>query len=296
MRHFRFLPSCVFLGWLNCACDTSPQAQLPQGRSSSGSVGENSVTEGMLALWSEADQTIISDLVSDTLLSLESRASEPHRAAVIERAVLSRILIEDLRSKSLNDAAPKQAEIDKTIREQWLRFARPRAVRSVVVRVPVPTMVNDEPYRLLAEELRAASVGAHNIEGLLAQQATVETRLTVQRMRMPPVASDGRVVPMISQDHEVKQVEAPFAQTVSSLNTGELSPVFATSDAYQFVFATEVIDARTSDDEQSRKELAYRVAARRLKPELSQITHAKTSKVTYSTKDVAALLKLIWRE
>ena len=158
-------------------------------------------------------------------------------------------------------------------------------------------MVRDEPYRRLADDLRAASEGAHNIEGLLAQQVEVKSNLEVQRMRLPPVASDGRVVPMISQDREVQQVDVRFAQVVTSLHSpGELSPVFATSDAYQFVFATEIIDELKADDVESRTEIAYRVAALRLKPELSQITHATPSKVVYSSKDVAALLKLIWRE
>lgn len=299
MSPFQAILSCALLGGASFACDQSTQAQLLEQRAPTelAQVGDQGISQAMLDLWPEHDETRVSALVSDTLLSLEAKASEAHRATVIERAAFSRALIESLRSQTLNKKAPTQTEIDLEMRDNWLRFARPRAVRSVVIRVPVPALVRDEPYQRLADELRAASDGAHNIEGLLAQQMTVTSGLEIQRMRMPPVASDGRVVPMISQDKEVQQVDPRFAQIVSSLRSpGELSSVFATSDAYQFAFATEIIDELKADDVESRTEIAYRVAARRLKPTLSQITHTKASKVVYSTKDVTALLKLIWRE
>jgi len=302
VRSASFLAGCctLALGWmLGChEADHVPKASSALQEGTLARVGPLEITRGMLKLWSPpSDPPALDGLVTDGLFALESRARTAHRAVAVERGALARALVEHLRTESLLAHPPRPEELKRVTGDNWLRFDRPRAVRTVVIRVPVPPMADDTKYRAVADQLRAAAQGSYNVESLLQKVSTVTTDVEVQRMRLPPLAADGRVVPMLPQDHEMQRVEPKLARIVSGLLApGELSEVFSMSDAYQFVLATEVIEASLPADQKAQHALQQLVAAQRVKPTLLQITEKRKAKALYSQKDVPALLKLVWRE
>ena len=261
-------------------------------------VGPVTIGEELFALWPEDQAPRLDAMVNDTLLALESTRRAPHRATVLERATSSRALLEALREEAATRAPPSQQELSREKARNWVRFDRPRAVRSVIVRIPVPEMADDGPYKALAMQLRAAAESAHNVEGLLGAVGSVKTEFEVQGMRMPPVAAGGRVVPMLPQDHEMERVEPSVAAEITALQSpGDLTGVFPSETAYQFALATEIIEPSHSDKERIEEELVQLVLAERVKPQLAELTGAKTkaAAVTFSKKDVPALLRMVGR-
>jgi len=286
----------VSLGGLACdpvtlppPADSSPEVVAQ--------VGRLSVTQDMLRLFDVRDEALLRGLVSDSLLAQAASGTDSGRSAVVERGVLGRALIEHLRDQTLRERAPSKDERAQVIAEQWVRLDRPRAVRTVVFRVPVPELADDAPYRELAEKLQAAAVGSLNLETALERTSAVETKLQFERVRMPPVAADGRVVPQNAMDRGMTQVDPQYAEQACALQApAEVSPVFALRDAYQFLFSTEIIEAVSADGEAQRREVELRVAERRVAPELARIEANGKKLLKWSGKDVPALLKLVWRE
>lgn len=286
------------LGLYCCACDATT-APAPT-RSSPGvvaQVGGLSVTQDMLRLFEAPDEALLLGLVNDSLFAQEASRTDTARAQVVERAVLGRAMIEHLRDQTLQERAPTEDERAQVIAEQWVRLDHPRAVRTVVFRVPVPDLADDAPYRALAEKLQAAATGSLNLETALERTSAVDAGLPFERVRMPPVAVDGRVVPQNAMDQEMTRVDPEYAAHACALNApAEVSPVFALRDAYQFLFSTEIVEAVSPDGAAQRREVEFRVAERRIAPELAQLETKGKKLLTWSEKEVPALLKLVWRE
>lgn len=287
----------LYVGGGSCmACtETPPQAAL--GPDVVAGVGALAVTRGMVQLFDAHGEELIDGLVRDTLFAQESAATAGDRASVIERGVLSRALVETMRDRALQAAPPTEEESKQIVAEQWLRFDRPRAVRTVAIRVPVPEMADDALYQAAAEKLRQASLGTLNLETLLERTQAVEVQVEVQRVRMPPVAADGKVVPEDAMDHDLTQVEREFAEQANLLSApADITPVFALKDAFQFLFATEIIEPFKMDAAEQRREVQLRVGQSRISPQLAEIVAAGKARLEWSTKDVPALLKRVWRE
>jgi len=286
------------VGVLCAACDQPGSPKVANlAPDAVAQVGELPITQDMLRLFAVADESLLRGLVSDALLAQEVTSVDTQRRSVIERAVLGRAVIERLRDQSLLEHPATQDERARVIAEHWVRLDRPRAVRTVVFRVPVPDLADDAPYRELAEKLRAAALGSLNLETALQRTSAVETGLVVERVRMPPVAADGRVIPQNAMDHGMTQVDPQYAQQACALQApAELSPVFALREAYQFVFSTEVIEGVSPTGAQQRREVELRVGEQRAQPTLAQIQAAGKKSLKWSEKDVPALLKLVWPE
>jgi hypothetical protein len=302
LRIDRGLASTVFMFFAALGCQNLPTPTGSQSRSATEGAAltqaERQARREMSELWASPAPHLDDNLIADSLLAEASRQAYPARAAVIERATLGRALVEAMSKSTLRANPPQQQETLQVRSLHWLLLDRPRAVRTAVVRVPVPEMASDQKYQQLAQELRTAAQNAHNIEGLLQSLAGVQTTLEVQRMRMPPVAADGRVVPLLPQDYElnIERVAPEFAQQASALiEAGQLSSVFASSDAYQFLFCEEIIDATHWDSQEKSQQVERLVAKGRIQSELAQISTMDPARVRWSTKEVPALLKLVWR-
>ncbi len=296
----RRLSFCLALLLLSCnggskGSETHDAAKLGAGVLAR--VGPLSIGQDEWGILKQGATVDLEVLVSDTLLSLESTRLSPHRAAVIRRAGRARALMEELERATLRATPLSSSELDSVRDEYWLRFDRPRAVRSAVIRVPVPALADDAPYRDLAARLHAAASETHNLQGLLLALDRVDTDLEVQRMRMPPVAADGRVVPILPQDHEMERVQPSLAEHVSALQQpGEVSPIFAGPDSYQFVFAIEIIEEERASGESARQQMRKLALARRLKEPLAGIKDVQKANLSYSRKELGALLGLVWRK
>ena len=85
MLSVRALFSCALLSGTSLGCEVSSHVPPPEQHELAGvaQVGDQRINQAMLDLWTEHNETRISALVGDTLLALESKATQPHRAAVI---------------------------------------------------------------------------------------------------------------------------------------------------------------------------------------------------------------------
>ncbi len=191
-------------------------------------------------------------IVGDALLAAELDESRPATARVVERGVLARALFDELLSASAK-GDPTHAELARAARRKWLEVARPRAVRTADVLVPVApldSLERIEAAKELAERMREVAQGIHDPDGFAdAVRSVPANDFEVVVRGLPPVAADGRVVPTGLLDQgQIPGVDADFAKAAHELTeAGQLSPVVETRQGFHLILAIEVLPERRLD-------------------------------------------------
>jgi DNA-binding transcriptional regulator YdaS (Cro superfamily) len=281
------------------ACARKQETSLQDSRlgpNSFARVGAQQLDVALLADPQRPARELSQAVISDALLSLHAEKTLPQHRPAVERAVLGRVMVEELRRQATGGLAPSQATLEAQREANWMLFDRPRAVRVGEIFVPVPELAPEAKYKALAEELHSAAASAHHLEDVLEAIDSVKTDIEIVRRRVPPVAADGRVVRMLPQDEQWDRVERRFAETVTQLQApGDVGQVFATEGGFSFAYVIEVIPALRPTDEEVRDQLIKHEAAPTVKREMRRIIDQGQANVKRSTGDISPYLELVWR-
>jgi hypothetical protein len=229
---------------------------------------------------------------------LQNRSPSAYRA--VERGVLVRRLLEDVSKKALDERPLSQEERAGVIHTNWQLFDAPRAVRSAEVFLPVRLVESTDSALSRVTRLREGALGALSIEDLARriQAAAQEIGSHVSARRLPPLASDGRVVVRNPSD-DPKIVLAPeMLSAISQLGRpGEVTPIVPSESGFHFFYAVEVLGSEAPPTEPSDSSLAPLVAAERAAAPLKRLreTLRKSTELARNS-NVEALLDRIGRE
>jgi hypothetical protein len=152
---------------------------------------------------------------------------------------------------------------------------------------------------LLAESVAAAVKGlteptqfglrASELKGTVPD---IELRLE----ELPPVASDGRTVPLVATDPPAATFDMDFATAATKLQAaGDQSPVVESRFGFHVILAIEVIPEKRVDEAMRRELFSSEAFAVRAAPELgSTLTRLRTSTPTEIVRDVDQLTLEAW--
>lgn len=235
------------------------------------------------------------DVVTDTLLSVEARLREPHLASVVERAVLARAQRESIRRDLRASAPPSDADIRRALESNWLLYDRPRAVRALVVRLVVPELGRDEPYRLEANRIADECAGLTFASAIVDCVAEGTPRGEI--LRLPPIDEKGRSVPLHASDRSLMVPAANMAKEIGRLERpGSTTSVHPGHDDYQVAIALDVILADPFDTAEEKEALIAGILSPEVARRADAIVAEGNSRVERTKKDQAALLRLVWRQ
>lgn len=295
----RAVPPYCLIGLILVAChlEGEPTLQstgLPEGAEAR--VGSDLLySDEMKAVSATPGSERAQALVMDTLLAVESRAREPHRASVIERAVLARALRESIRRELRQSVPPTAADIQRALESNWLLYDRPRSVRAAVVRWVVPRLAREEPYaqeaQRVAETCRGLSVASAIVECVGEGEPRGEV------LRAPPLDERGRRVPSYASDQTLPAPVGDFAQAIGRLEApGATTPVHSGQEDYQVGIALDIIPADPVDTDAEREALIAGILSPQVTERVEVIASDGRSMVKRTHKDQAALLRLVWRQ
>jgi hypothetical protein len=210
-------------------------------------------------------------LVNDALLAQGARELLPPGVlAAVERSVLARALIEDLRSTA-RSSPPLESEAAAVEREHWVALDRPESAEVVHAVVLVDAPEQKPEARQVAEAIRQAVAGAKSAEEFLEMARGVPHQgLRVQAESLPPVTGDGRTVQLDSAEAELSAPQAPkfdeeFARVANSLKEpGELSPVSETRFGYHVLRLERRHEAHRAGAEERQAFITREVTLARL--------------------------------
>lgn len=236
------------------------------------------------------------DVLFDQVLAEEARHRFPHRARAIERAVLSRAWLTDVRRHVLDQAPPTQQALEAQRARNWMRFDRPRAVRSVSVFVPIAELAPEHGPRAFIEELHHAARGQPDLDSLSQALARIEKAYDFYPKRMPPVAADGRVVPIATGDQAVETVWLEYARVVARLEApGAVTELVSLESGFVFGWAEEIIPARIVPVNEALDQLRKEIAAPAVAQRSEALIQAEKPGVRWGSKDLGSLLGTVWR-
>jgi hypothetical protein len=299
------LPSLILglcLGPLACgsgATESPPTTDIPA--SAFALVGDEALHRTLLdrAVAENESSQIVAEkaqwILRNELFRKEAERLDPHRTSVVRRAVLARRLIEQTEGQVSESARPGQLELEQEYRRRWLDYDRPRAVRTVQVLFAVPPLAPDQAILEKAQRVREAVRGAHNLEEFAARaRPLIGEDKEVFSYDMPPLATDGRIVPSLPQDFQVEGISEILARAAGSLeNPGEISDVVGSEYGFHIFFATEVIPEQRVPFDAVTAELERAVLGERVRQELDKISKNGRVPVERRREDISRLLTLV---
>ncbi len=237
-------------------------------------------------------------IVHDALLAQKARSDQDHALPPIERGVLSRALVEELEQQALSGRPPTQAELDAHRKRNWLFLDRPRAVRAYEAVIAVENPLQDTEAFALAERVRAIALETHYLGDFVTRMDELaKDHPNLSHDELPPVAQDSRVVPVLPQDTRFKNAPEFYGPALAKLQeAGDVSEIVGSPGGYHVLIAGEIIPALRPSDEQVMLELRKGVAGMRYAPELERIKQEGKKGVVYPQRDIAPILRLVWRK
>ncbi len=237
-------------------------------------------------------------IVHDALFAQEARSEHDDAVSPIERGVLSRALVEELEQQALSGRPPSQAELDAHRKRNWLFLDRPRAVRAYEAVIEVENILQDAEAFALAERVRSIALETHYLGDFATRMDELaKEHPNLSHDELPPVAQDSRVVPVLPQDTRFKNAPEFYGPALAKLQeAGDVSEIVGTPTGYHVLIAGEIIPALRPSDEQVMLELRKGVAGLRYAPELERIKQEGKKGVVYPQRDIAPILRLVWRK
>lgn len=224
----------------------------------------------------------------------------PSAARAVTRAVLAREFMESWRASMLARGPVEPEEAETATSSAWLELKRPRAVRAAEIFLRVRLLESDEKARAKMEKIRERVSEADSTVqfGELATEAAKELDAEIAGRIWPPVAADGRVVPVGLGDDPGERVPEEIVRAATALTEpGEKSPVVGTAGGYHLLIAHEIIPERIASDAELSELVRPLVAADRGRAELENLKRELRSRTpVVLSEQRASLLKLIGRK
>lgn len=232
-----------------------------------------------------------------------ARAMEEERPSAtraVTRAVLARQFMEAWTESVLARGPVLPREIEAATESAWLELKRPRAVRAAEIFLPVRLLESDEKARAQMEQIRERVGPADSTVrfGELATEAAVELGVEISGRMWPPVAADGRVVPVGLGDDPSARLPEEIVQAATALvEPGEKSPVVGTAAGYHLLIAHEIISERVAPQGELPELTRPLVAADRGRADLEALKRELRNQTPVVVSESrAALLKLVGRK
>lgn len=298
--HYGLLAACWVLG-----CGGQEDGRVveaaPLAKDSFAVVGDRQLGQSLLKPFEESERpTAARSIVHDALLSRAARDRLPHLSKSARRGVLARALFERLQEQALERGPVTKEERMAAEKRLWLQVDRPRAVRTAHVFVAVPPLEDDTEEYELAQRIQEAVEGSPNIEAFVdAANSIIRDGEQARFQRRPPVAADGRVVPVAPGDETgPEKLEPNYAEAASKLkHPGDVSGVVGTKDGFRILVATEIIPARRPKPEERKRLVETSVARERGTRLLEKVkAEARQEARVQLNPNHANLTRLPWRE
>lgn len=242
----------------------------------------------------------VEPIVRDALLWVGADERVPSLARSAHRGVLARAVLERLQAKALAQGAISETERKAAEDRLWLQLNRPRAVRTAFIFIEVPPLADDAEEYALAQDIRQAVEGSPTLEAFAqaAQSVIKDPDRTVAFGHRPPVAADGRIVPIAPSDTAETPIEHPYAKAASELtHIGEVADVVATEEGFYVIVATDVVPPREARPKERLKLVERAVAEKRGQRLLEELkSRAKERTEVQLNPNHENLTRLPWRE
>lgn len=219
-------------------------------------VGNAKIGEGLVArvLAARAGEpgTALDAIVHDQLFAEKARAERPDAVHVVERAAQMRAFRASLVEAAAALGPVSADELARSTQKHWVDVDRPRSVRTAHAVALVKSPEDRDKARDLADTVAAAVKGITKSEEFGEKAFRfkdsvpgIELRLEV----LPPVAADGRSVPVDVTDPPSSQFDQAFVKGATALTApGQQSPVVESSFGFHVILALEVIPEKRVDE------------------------------------------------
>jgi hypothetical protein len=216
----------------------------------------------------------------------------------IERAALSRTLLESLKLEAHAKGPISDAELRTFTAKRWLDLDRPASVRTSHAVALKPADGSKEAARRIAAELQAAVRNLRDPTAFLqAARAVPSGDVSVRAERLPFIAEDGRGISTTTPREPTRDFDKAFAQAASQLqNPGDQSGLVETRFGFHVILLEERLPERRVPEADRRRALHAEVMnARALESRTALVEKLAASTPISVSRDIdratAALLR-----
>ncbi len=224
------------------------------------------------------------------------RARDAHMSRSVWRGVLARALLNRLSEEARKEHPLTEDDLEKARQEHFLSFDRPRAVRTAQAFIPVALMAPEDEAYAAAERVLEKVKGSLHLQAFAEAARAAQSEVEVGLYRSPPVAADGRVIPLSPEDQDVTELPLAYAEAAAALTEpGQISGIVGSEQGFHILFATEIIPAlRPTGPEANQKLEAFAVSAR-LDQKLADLKQGRKTPVSWVRKDFHTLFQTVMR-
>lgn len=283
---------------LSCAPEEQGPKSVPEPpQGNFAVVGETSLSFELLRGVSQGSiEAAAHGIVHDELFRQGALEMIPGRARAAERAVLSRALLERISAEVALKHPITARDLEAHYRKHWVKFDRPRTVRTAQLFLKVEPMQDDRAAFAEAERVYAAVKGTHNLEDFvtLGRQAS---QSEVTATSLPPVTADGRIAPILPQDNQFQTIDLALAKAAVALKApSDISGIVGTEHGFHILFATEIIPEERHSVEEVRPQLTRDLLTSRVQQQIETLKKSHKTAIEYRRTDISALLRQVQKE
>ena len=220
-------------------------------------------------------------LVRDALFAARAESAlSASELASVERSALARALLEKLDREAREVGEPSAEELQRIVDARWLELDRPAAARTSHAVVVVREPEQKAAARKLAERIASAVEGIDNAESFRKQASEVPAgSLSVRVEQLPPVAGDGRIVPLREISGDPGRLDPVFAAAANAIpEVGGQSPVIETRFGFHVILLEEKLPEKRMPLEERPNRLRDAVVAERARESQTRLLDALKAK------------------